>query len=393
MKIGLILNRPPAPSETFLISKIKGLQKNGHEIIIFANTDCDFQLCKVVAMPVVNRFIPIQIIKMFYQYILLFLKIPSVTLKFLKLEKIDGKSFRKRWENLYLNAKILNYKIDWVHFGFATTTIRKENIARAINAKMSISIRGYDIFIYPLKNPNCYNTLWEKIDKVHSISNCLLKKAKEYGLDDTIKQSIIYPAVDTSIFFRKKGEKQLINSKDSIELLTVARLHWIKGLEYVLQAIRILNSEKFNYTIVGDGVEYERLALAIDQLNLTNNVQMVGYVPHSKILSYYKEADMYIQYSLEEGFCNTVLEAQSMGILTVVSDASGLKESVNNHVTGWIVPKRDPILLSEKIKEIVSLNPEELDAVRNNAVNRIRKKFTSELQEIQFKNFFNEDLF
>ena len=393
MKIGLILNRPPSKSETFLISKIKGLQKNGHEIIIFANKNCDFQLCKVVAMPEVNRFIPIQIIKMFYQYILLIIKIPFVTIKFLKLEKIDGKSFRKRWENLYLNAKILKYKIDWVHFGFATTTIRKENIAKAINAKMSISIRGYDIFIYPLKNPNCYNTLWEKIDKVHSISNCLLKKAKEYGLDDTIKQSIIYPAVDTSIFFRKKGEKQLINSKDSIELLTVARLHWIKGLEYVLQAIKYLNSEKFNYTIVGDGIEYERLALAIDQLNLTNNVQMVGYVPHSKILSYYKEADMYIQYSLEEGFCNTVLEAQSMGILTVVSDASGLKESVNNHVTGWIVPKRDPILLSEKIKEIVSLNHKELDKIRNNAVKRIRKKFSLESQEYQFNKFFNEDLF
>ncbi len=393
MKIGLILNRPPVQSETFLISKIKGLQKNGHEIIIFAKTDCDFQLCKVVTMPVVNRFLLIQIIKMFYQYILLFLKTPSITIKFLKLEKIDGKSFRNRWENLYLNAKILNYKIDWVHFGFATTTIRKENIAKAINAKMSISIRGYDIFIYPLKHPNCYDLLWKKIDKVHSISNCLLNKAKEYGLDDSIKQSIIYPAVDTSIFFRKKDERRSMKSKDSIQILTVARLHWIKGLDYVLQAIRNLNSEKFNYTIVGDGIEYERLALTINQLNLSNNVQMVGYVPHDQILSYYKDADIYLQYSLEEGFCNAVLEAQSMGILTIVSDASGLKESVQNQVTGWIVPKRDPTLLSEKIKEIVSLNSEELDAVRNNAVNRIRKKFTLASQEIQFKNFFNEDLF
>ena len=62
--------------------------------------------------------------------------------------------------------------------------------------------------------------------------------------------------------------------------------------------------------------------------------------PHDDIVKFYKKADIYIQYSIEEGFCNAVLEAQSMGVLTIVSDASGLIENVVDGKTGWVVPKR-----------------------------------------------------
>ena len=62
-------------------------------------------------------------------------------------------------------------------------------------------------------------------------------------------------------------------------------------------------------------------------------------------------ADIYIQPSIQEGFCNSVLEAQAMGLLVIVSDAEGLHENVINNVTGWVVKKRNPILLSEKLRK------------------------------------------
>ena len=98
---------------------------------------------------------------------------------------MDGKSIRLCWENLYLSSKILVKNLDWLHFCYTTTTFRKENIARSINAKMGVSLRGYDINIYPLKNHNCYSLLWQKVDKVHSISYSLLKKAEKYGLNSS----------------------------------------------------------------------------------------------------------------------------------------------------------------------------------------------------------------
>ena len=392
MKIGLVLNRTPSNSEQFIISKIKGLQQEGHQVILFAHQYNNFNICEVVDMPRTsnNRFL--QLIKMFITYIVIIIRSPIVTMKFLNFEKMDGKSFRHRWENLYLNNKILIKKLDWLHFCFATTTIRKENIARSIKAKMSTSFRGYDINIYPLKNPNCYSLLWKKVDKIHSISYALLEKAKSYGLNDSVLQQVIYPAIDTNRFSNKKN-KSGFNSNQKIEFLTVARLHWIKGLEYTLEALAKLDSIDFNYTIVGSGSEYERLVLVINQLDLRNKVKLVGHIPHEAIFPYYEEADLYIQYSIEEGFCNAVLEAQTMGVLTVVSDASGLSENIIHNKTGWVVPKREPRFLAKKIKNILLMEDKKLDRIRLNGIERVENKFDLSSQVTHFNKFFDENLF
>ena len=97
--------------------------------------------------------------------------------------------------------------------------------------------------------------------------------------------------------------------------------------------------------------------------------------------------------SLEEGFCNAALEAQAMGVLTIVSDASGLSENIIDGKTGWVVPKREPRLLSKQIKRIISMENIELNKIRLNAIENVRNKFDLSHQDDYFNNFFNENLF
>ena len=176
-------------------------------------------------------------------YGILFINCPIIFFRFLHLEKKDGITIRTRWENLYLNSHILKEKLDWLHFGFVTMAIRRENVACAIGAKMGVSLRGYDICVYPLKHQGCYQRLWDKIDKVHSISSDLLVAAQEQGLTGNIPQVTIQPAIDVDYF--NAGEKDWIkfNGKETIHFLTVARLHWKKGLEYTLQAMAIMKEK------------------------------------------------------------------------------------------------------------------------------------------------------
>ena len=54
MKIGLVLSKVPAPSETFFISKVKGLQKAGHQVILFANGHLKNKICKFYVQKVKN---------------------------------------------------------------------------------------------------------------------------------------------------------------------------------------------------------------------------------------------------------------------------------------------------------------------------------------------------
>ena len=186
MKIGLVLIKTPSFSENFLLSKIKILKQKGHKVILFAHRNNNFNDCEVVEMPKVSSYFFLQILRMALAYFTIIIQCPIIVINFLRLEKLDGKSFRERWENLYLGSKILRRKLDWLHFCFTTATLRKENIAKSMNAKMGVSLRGYDINIYPLKNQNCYSFLWKKIDKVHSISYSLLMKARKYGLDSNV---------------------------------------------------------------------------------------------------------------------------------------------------------------------------------------------------------------
>ena len=171
MKIGFILFNSPEKSETFLTSKINNLIESGYNVVMFANQKNNFSLCKVIPHPIVSQNFVLQIFKIIVSNIILFIKRPRIFINFLNLEKKDNISFRDRWKNLYLNNHILSHDLDWIYFGFATTAIRRENVSKSINAKMGLSIRGYDIYVYPLKDKDCYKRLWLKIDKLHSISN------------------------------------------------------------------------------------------------------------------------------------------------------------------------------------------------------------------------------
>ena len=116
------------------------MQRGGYKVILFANKNENFNLCEVVDLPKWSKHFILQIIKMILAYFTVIIQCPMTVINFLRFEKLDEKSFLTSLENLYLSSTILCKKLDWIHFCFATTAIRKENIAGSINAKMSVSL-------------------------------------------------------------------------------------------------------------------------------------------------------------------------------------------------------------------------------------------------------------
>jgi colanic acid/amylovoran biosynthesis glycosyltransferase len=102
------------------------------------------------------------------------------------------------------------------------------------------------------------------------------------------------------------------------------------------------------------------------------------------------KSHIYIQYSVQEGFCNAVLEAQAMGLLCIVSDAEGLAENILDKETGWVVPKRNPELLALKIKDVFDLSETKKEQIRNSAILRVQQHFNIEKQHLEFIHFYKE---
>ncbi len=114
----------------------------------------------------------------------------------------------------------------------------------------------------------------------------------------------------------------------------------------------------------------------------------MGNKNQKAIIDSLHSSTIYLQYSQSEGFCNAVLEAQSMGKLCVVSNAEGLAENILHGHSGWVVPKYAPKLLAAQINDVLVLSPEEKRRFSQNAVDRVRDEFTIEQQEAKFVAFF-----
>ena len=389
-RIGLVLSSAPGYSETFFRNKIKGLQQNGFEVILFVdyNIEIDSNFpCEIVVAKDFNG----SAIKRIMKSILIALNImfshPIKSYKLYTLDKSDGVPFTKRIRNILLNNFLMTKKLDWLHFGFGMLAVDRENVAAALGAKMAVSFRGFDLYLSPLKHKNCYEKLFKKEVQYHVLSHEMKQDLIDYNISAD-KIFIITPAIDINLF---KYENRTIENEE-LTILTVARLHWKKGLEYTLEALSILKKAgvKFRYVIIGEGDQKERLVFAAHQLGILDNVIFQGKLPQSKVKTQLETADIYLQYSIQEGFCNAVLEAQAMGLLCIVSNAEGLSENVLDNKTGWVVPKRKPESLANKIIEVISLTGHEKNVIRQNAIERVQNTFNLKKQNDEFKAFYSQ---
>ena len=234
MKIGLVLPNTPGYSETFFRNKIRGLQQEGHEVLMYVNNpkgSKSYLNCKVIKSPQLNGNPLVVTFNIFLQLLKMLFLNTRKSLELYQLNKKDGLSFYQNLKQILSNQFMLYEQLDWLHYGFGTMVLDRENVARAIGAKMAVSFRGFDYYVYPVKNKNCYSILFSKKVKYHVLSEGMKKGLMLNGIvgDAVFK---ITPAIDLELFDTKDNKRA-----DIIQIKTVARLHWIKGLEYTIEAL------------------------------------------------------------------------------------------------------------------------------------------------------------
>jgi colanic acid/amylovoran biosynthesis glycosyltransferase len=391
MTIGLVMTGLPQYSETFLNSKIKGLIESGFTVIVFTDSAPHYKTeyrC-VSAFPIWRN----KLFQTLFSSLVLVLSIfraPGATVRFWRLQKRDGKQLRDIIKSIYQNAHILPRRVNWLHYTFATFAIGREQLAKSIRARMGVSFRGFDMAVYPVKHPGCYEVFWKYVDKVHTISDALLIKARSAGMAHATPSVKITPAIPIRDFHTPRPV--LGEIRDPIRLSTVGRLHWVKGYETALTALSILKKSgiRFKYRIAGAGSDLERLVFAAHTLGISDDVVFEGKLHSKAVFELYDQTDIYLQPSIFEGFCNSVLEAQLSGALCIVSDAGGLMENVVHNKTGWVVPRRNPDAIAEAIRNIMTMSDSDRRNITEAAIARVKADFDLNGQQLLFREFFME---
>lgn len=128
----------------------------------------------------------------------------------------------------------------------------------------------------------------------------------------------------------------------------VGRLHPDKGLGELVEAMKICHGEGLNITliVVGRGEGYQLPAELLS--NAFGRVILIEHVADPRPI--YRAIDVLVLPSHREGFPNVVLEAAAMGVPAIVSNATGVRDSVVDGVTGSIVPVHDSTALAQRIR-------------------------------------------
>ena len=256
-------------------------------------------------------------------------------------------------KQFYLDAPLIHLRPDIVHFEFGSLVVGRTHLKELLDVKLSVSFRGYDLNYIGLDQPNYYQQVWDTVNKVHFLGHDLWQRAQKRGLPKDLPHVLIPPAIELINFPKSISYHtgKLGTHECPLQILSVGRLHWKKGYEFNLQAVKHLIDQGLNcdYQIIGDGNYKAALYYACQQFGLEKVVKFCGSLPHAQVIEKFRWADVFLHGAISEGFCNAVLEAQAMGVPVVCTDADGLPENIRDRVTGFVVPQRDAAALAEKL--------------------------------------------
>ncbi|MFY0630552.1 MAG: glycosyltransferase family 4 protein [Flavobacteriaceae bacterium] len=142
---------------------------------------------------------------------------------------------------------------------------------------------------------------------------------------------------------------------DPIHLLFVGRLEAEKGIEYLLEAIPLIQKKHpVTLRIVGDGINEETLVALSKELKITDSVEFYGYVPFGKeLFSHYINSDIFVLPSLSEGFPRVIDEARGFGLPIVCTNVGGMKTELRDHENCLKVEARSSEDISRKIITLI----------------------------------------
>jgi D-inositol-3-phosphate glycosyltransferase len=175
--------------------------------------------------------------------------------------------------------------------------------------------------------------------------------------------SVVPCGVDTDVFrpIDRSGARKVLglSPKERI-VLFVGRIEPLKGIDVLLRAVSHLDGRFRVMVIGGDGKDLARkaeLAALAAELRIADKVTFLDAVPHGELPLYYNAADVCVVPSYYESFGLVAVEAMACGVPVIASRVGGLKETVQDGQTGYLVPWLCPEPFAERLELLLNNEP------------------------------------
>lgn len=184
--------------------------------------------------------------------------------------------------------------------------------------------------------------------KFITISESSKKEIQELGLG-LAGIEIIYPGIDLKTY--KPSDIKTPNPL----IIYIGRLQMYKSVDvFIKSAKQIFKAEPHAQIIIaGDGEERGKLEELTDKLGLNKKIKFLGKISEKEKIQLYQKAWVAVNPSMKEGWGITTIEANACGTPVVASDVPGLRDSVKNPSTGFLVEYGNSQALSQKILKVI----------------------------------------
>ncbi|MDT8903863.1 glycosyltransferase family 4 protein [Anaeroselena agilis] len=359
MKIAFITSSLPCgPGESFIITEIKELQRQGHSIlnipmcprghIVHRETE---QINSLVA--------PLFSVAIMMGALRTLLSAPGRSSKCLAwiFRSRNLLTFLKNFavfpKALWLADYIRRQNFTHLHVHWLATSATLCMIAAEITGlPWSFTAHRGDIVLN--------NLLTLKMTKA-TFGRCISLKSKALvemlsGGDKDGKLNVIHMGIEMPQLpapVRSPREKNVI--------LSPASLIPVKGHCNLLSAAKILIEQGVNFELwlAGEGELRNRLAKQVMSQGLENHVKFLGQVSHDTLMGYYAQgliaftvlASVDLGNGEHEGIPVALMEAMAYGIPVVATATGGIPELVSDG--GILVPQQDPDSLAQAIGKLL----------------------------------------
>ena len=188
----------------------------------------------------------------------------------------------------------------------------------------------YAMYDCTARYKSLFEEVFPKFNKIIAISNSVLERFKEKY--HTKNNEVIFNIIDSDKIITKSKEENIKYDNKKINLISVGRIHEMKGYDRLIDVLHELDEDnKLNNIItriIGDGPDIDIVKEKIRKYHLEEKVILMGRKKNP--FPYVKASDVFIMCSRYEPFGLVILEALILKIPVLSVNVASIKEIMND---------------------------------------------------------------
>jgi len=336
--VAYLANQFPSPVEPYVADEIREIRRRGVSVIPCSARPASIVDSDLGVFTAETLYLqPIRFKLVIYAAFLCILKFPLLKDFFYRAMLQGSEPFTRRmrallhtWLGLYYALLIRGFHPEHlhVHHGYFSSWIAMV-AARLLGIDFSMTLHGSDLLLHP-----AYLDI-----KLKACNFCVT--ISEFNRSYILER---YPEIQPAkIIVRRMGVEPVGNPikvppRGPLTMLSVGRLHPVKDHNFLIRACRMLKDRGLPFVclIAGDGPERVFIERLIRDLDLRDEICLLGHLSRHQLDIRYADADLFVLTSRSEGVPLVLMEAMVRGIPVLAPAITGIPELVLDGKNGFL---------------------------------------------------------